>query len=237
MRLLELYTSVQGEGPNVGKPTTFVRFAGCNLRCPGWPCDTPYSIEPEIWQKEFVPIDAVELYTRILAENPKHVCITGGEPLIQPRAELVMLLANLLDQNYTIDIFTNGTMPIIRPEDPNLTYVLDWKLAGSGEGHLQDKLYNTRFENLMKLFPTDAIKFTVKDRNDMYEARDLINQWKSLQGNFSPDLPLPKFYMGPVWDKVEPSEIVEFLADNGLWDVFLNLQVHKVIWDPKARRI
>ena len=113
MKLLELYTSVQGEGPNVGLPTTFVRFAGCNLRCPGWPCDTPYSIFPEQWKEEFKEVTPADLYLYIKHEVPHHICITGGEPFLQPHAELAELIANLTDSAYTIDIFTNGTLPLL----------------------------------------------------------------------------------------------------------------------------
>lgn len=237
LKLLELYPSVQGEGPNVGKPTTFVRFAGCNLRCPGWPCDTPYSIFPEQWKSEAKDCTPQDLYLWIKNMPARHICITGGEPLIQPRADMVMLLANLLDSRYTIDIFTNGTMPIIRPMDEGLTYVLDWKLAGSGEGQLPFNQTNTREANRKALLGTDAIKFTVKDRNDMYEARDLIVKWRDTK-TWESNLFRPKFYMGPVWEgEVPPRDIIEFLADNGLWDVYLNLQIHKYVFDPAARGI
>src|SRR5580765_3735237 len=109
MRLLELYTTVQGEGPNVGKRTTFVRFAGCNFRCPGWPCDTPYSIEPSIWRKEMTPVEPEELVEKILKLDPHHICITGGEPLIQPKHEMQDFISMLRMEGYTMDLFTNGS--------------------------------------------------------------------------------------------------------------------------------
>ncbi len=66
LKISEIFCTIQGEGPNVGKPTTFIRCGGCNLRCPGWgsttlpsgevvgSCDTPYAVFPEYrdqWEK------------------------------------------------------------------------------------------------------------------------------------------------------------------------------------------
>ncbi|MEZ4353757.1 MAG: 7-carboxy-7-deazaguanine synthase QueE [Myxococcota bacterium] len=42
--LVEIFVSAQGEGPEVGRTTVFVRFGGCDLRC-GW-CDSPGTWRP-----------------------------------------------------------------------------------------------------------------------------------------------------------------------------------------------
>src|ERR1700704_2587022 len=93
--LSEVYNSIQGEGPNVGQPTTFVRFAGCNMRCPGWPCDTPYAIDPAIWRYESMKASTMWVAEQILDLKPRHVCFTGGEPFMQPWEELQELWAKL----------------------------------------------------------------------------------------------------------------------------------------------
>lgn len=76
IRISEIYASVQGEGLLTGTPSIFVRTSGCNLRC--WFCDTPFaSWKPE---GEFFSIE--DIAERCLPLAPKHVVLTGGEPMI-----------------------------------------------------------------------------------------------------------------------------------------------------------
>jgi len=77
LRVNERFVSVQGEGLLVGTPSTFVRLTGCNLRCT-W-CDSGSSS----WtpQGEWATVDAL---VRACEQGPRHVVLTGGEPLLQP---------------------------------------------------------------------------------------------------------------------------------------------------------
>lgn len=72
--MVEIYSSVKGEGTQAGTPMTFVRFAGCNLAC-SW-CDTPYR------RRSFSATDD-QLFDLIMAQAPAWVVFTGGEPLLQ----------------------------------------------------------------------------------------------------------------------------------------------------------
>jgi len=101
MRLIEIFYSMQGEGPAMGRPATFVRLAGCNLRCQG--CDT----EDRPCRELSVP-DVQE------SIQGNRVVITGGEPTLQMR-ELSELISLLHGQGKEIHIETNGTNPI--PEE------------------------------------------------------------------------------------------------------------------------
>ena len=105
--LVEVFSSVQGEGPELGTSTLFVRFAECDLRC-SW-CDTPHSwlrgarcrFEQERGSARFeeranpVPLAALVAEAERL-ELPRHrwLSLTGGEPLLQP--EVVRELAQAL---------------------------------------------------------------------------------------------------------------------------------------------
>lgn len=237
MRLLELYTTVQGEGPNVGKPTTFVRFAGCNMRCPGWPCDTPYSIFPEIWRSEAENVDPKELYLRVKSETPMHVCVTGGEPLIQNRKELTEFFWFLQHNMYSVDIFTNGSRPIkadgVNYLFDNHTFIMDWKLPGSGE---HESYLEQRVENLKHLRAKDAVKLVIKDNHDLEVAEKYIEQWGQAR-NFTGKLGFPQVYVGVAWGEMSEADLVHWLADKGYFWVKLNVQVHKFIFDPTERRI
>ncbi|MBO8477106.1 MAG: 7-carboxy-7-deazaguanine synthase QueE, partial [Bacteroidetes bacterium] len=41
-RINEIFYSLQGEGYFTGTPSVFIRFSGCNLKCPF--CDTDHSL-------------------------------------------------------------------------------------------------------------------------------------------------------------------------------------------------
>lgn len=95
--LVEIFESLQGEGRNSGRPVVFVRFAGCNLKCP-W-CDTDFS-------KRF-SLSLEELLSEIKSFKPKSVILTGGEPTIQKG--IPELVAALKKEGYWIGVETNGT--------------------------------------------------------------------------------------------------------------------------------
>lgn len=116
--VVEMFTSIQGEGKYTGIPSHFIRVNGCNLRCvfKDSICDTPYSS----FKPEDNIVDNVEdLYVKfceLAAKNPsvKHIVITGGEPLLYKKD-----LEKFIDLIYTPDkkitIETNGTLPILDP--------------------------------------------------------------------------------------------------------------------------
>ncbi len=95
MKIIEIFDSIQGEGPAMGKPATFVRLAGCNLKCKG--CDT----DQKNWQ---------ELSTSEIAQRAVRfrTIITGGEPTLQI-VELSELISILCENGREVHIETNGT--------------------------------------------------------------------------------------------------------------------------------
>jgi organic radical activating enzyme len=96
--LVEIFKSLQGEGRNMGRPVVFVRFAGCNLKCP-W-CDTDVSTRFESTLEE--------LLSEIRSFNLKSVIFTGGEPsLVKGIPELVEALKK---DGFWIGVETNGTV-------------------------------------------------------------------------------------------------------------------------------
>jgi len=99
----EIFTSIQGEGVNMGEPCTFVRFSGCNLSCPG--CDTKYHIEGHQIEIEKV----IEMIKGIIPPN-KFVVFTGGEPLLQQEAIVEILKGIEYYANWKFEIETNGSI-------------------------------------------------------------------------------------------------------------------------------
>jgi len=101
-RLSELFYSIQGEGPAIGRPAIFVRMSSCNLNCVG--CDTPI-------RNKIEEVEPISIINRILNYKKTYpnarVVITGGEPLLQPDA-----LNAILDgiPGIPVDLETNGTI-------------------------------------------------------------------------------------------------------------------------------
>lgn len=237
MQLSEIYTSIQGEGPNVGRPTTFVRFGGCNLRCPGWGvgklpdgtevrgCDTVYAVYPE-WRKSWHSLTPEEILSQLDPEVPA-VCLTGGEPLIQRSKDINELAFAILYGGWDIDLFTNGTQYLGSYDWTSLdkvTVVMDWKLPGSGEHGTFD------LNNLAQLRMKDAIKFVCKDRED-YEVALSHLEWAETRGLLNCQV-----YFGVVWDELTEEELAEWILDD-YPRAKLNIQTHKMIWSPDERGI
>mgnify|MGYP002520541855 FL=1 len=94
----EIFYSLQGEGRWAGRPAIFVRFSGCNLKCPF--CDTDFKDF-----KEMGEIDILEMIQKV-GGDCKFVVFTGGEPTLQVDEELTTLLHRW---GYYLSIETNGT--------------------------------------------------------------------------------------------------------------------------------
>lgn len=97
MRINEIFYSLQGEGFWTGTPMVFVRFAGCNLKCPF--CDTEWTSYREM--------SLGEILSTLRQYPSKKVCITGGEPCLQVTDEFVDALH---EAGYTLHMESNGTL-------------------------------------------------------------------------------------------------------------------------------
>src|SRR6188508_2309953 len=149
LKITEIFYSLQGEADSVGFPTVFVRLTGCPLRCQF--CDTAYAFQGGEW----TTVDAV--LTRVAEWSPRHVCVTGGEPLAQRNC--LGLLSALCDAGYRVSLETSGAMPIASV-DSRVVRVVDVKTPGSAEEK------RNRYEDLALLRPDEQIKFVICDRAD-----------------------------------------------------------------------
>ena len=97
-RINEIFYSLQGEGFWTGTPMVFLRFSGCNLKCPF--CDTEHSA--------FREMSAEEIVAEMLQAGGacRRVCVTGGEPSLQLDKALVEALHGA---GFQIHVETNGT--------------------------------------------------------------------------------------------------------------------------------
>ena len=209
MRIIEVFHSIQGEGPLTGVRTTFVRTARCNLRC-RW-CDTPYSFGPGRERS----IDA--LLREVQRHRTRHVCLTGGEPLLQP--ESLELVRRLADRGITTVVETGGSLDV-RPYvgNPGVRLSVDVKCPSSG---MQGK---NRWQNLALLGPDDIVKLVVGDRRDYLYARRVI---RSYTGPAT-------VVVQPVWG-TDAGRLADWVLRDRL-EVRLMLQEHKVLWgDVRGR--
>lgn len=230
MRISEIYRSVQGEGPRVGLCTTFVRFAGCNLKCPGWACDTQHAIDPKLYRHEWKTMTVDALVDQVIDRSApgENICLTGGEPFLQPHNELKDLVNILSVSDRKLECFSNGTLRIPEWAFADINFVLDWKLSGSGETTFNAETFIANLHTAFVSGPErHALKFTVADWDDFAEA---FERWNRLDD----DCELP-VYVGPVWGRLEPSELVSWILQEDL-DWRLTLQSHKYIWPADERR-
>ncbi|HKY34562.1 MAG TPA: 7-carboxy-7-deazaguanine synthase QueE [Polyangiaceae bacterium] len=170
LRLSEVFDSLQGEGPNSGKPCRFVRLALCNLRCHY--CDTKYTwdFEQHDYDREVKETTLAAVVEQIRSAPSAHVVLTGGEPLLQQRA-LERTLREV-PASIFIEVETNGTrLPL-----PSLLERIDqWnvspKLASAGDS----EALRIRPEVLRALRDTGRayLKLVVRSEQDKAEAEAL----------------------------------------------------------------
>ena len=158
--ITEIFASVQGETSFTGWPTTFIRLAACNLRCT-W-CDTTYSFS------RGTPFTILDLVKQSKEFGCQHICITGGEPLLQTAVH--QLIALLLSHGHTLSLETGGSLPI-HEVDSRVHIILDIKCPGSGMSH------KNHWQNLHAINSKDEVKFVLADENDYLYAKNICDQY------------------------------------------------------------
>jgi 7-carboxy-7-deazaguanine synthase len=213
MRITEIYKSIQGESTYAGLPCVFVRTTGCDLRC-SW-CDSEFTFTG----------GTTMTVDEVLAEVERLDCrlveLTGGEPMLQK--DIDELARRLCDAGHTVLIETGGHRDVSAAAlDGRVVRVMDVKCPGSGESH------RNHWENLAHLRPSDEVKFVLASREDYEWARDLIRR-EGLDRR-------ARVLMSVAFREVSPADAVRWILEDGL-DVRFQLQMHKFIWDPDARRV
>jgi len=199
MKITEIFRSLQGEGKSQGKPCLFIRLAGCNLNC-CW-CDTP---ESRTGGRE-MSLDSILEQVKLI--NPLYICITGGEPLLQPD-ELEHLLDSFHTRGILIDIETNGTIDFTRFQ-PSASICMDVKCPSSGE--------KSDLSLLGKIRSQDSVKFVVKDEADCQYAMEVMKTHQ-IAG---------EIFISPVFG-TDYKTISKFILTNNL-PARMQVQLHKII--------
>lgn len=212
LMISEIFYSIQGESILSGRPCTFIRLTGCNLRCVF--CDTTYAYSQGIKMSFDEILNRVDTYGCPLVE------ITGGEPLFQKNTPV--LIVKLLKKGYEVMMETNGTYDL-GDIDARCMKIMDIKCPTSGE----DK--HNRLENLKKLTPRDQIKFVIGNREDYDFSKSIIPL-------LDPTFPTDHILFSPVYGNMDPAELADWILKDHL-NVRLHLQLHKIIWPNKERGV
>jgi len=106
MKVNEIFYSIQGEGLLAGRPSVFIRLAGCPLKCTF--CDTKYA-----WTETgSTDLSVEQILIKVVMFNCRNVVITGGEPMVtadaKHRDELPALTDALTQAECHITIETTG---------------------------------------------------------------------------------------------------------------------------------
>lgn len=209
----EIFLSIQGESSWAGCPCTFVRLTGCPLRCSY--CDTEYAFTGG----ERLPLS--EILVRVDKFGCPLVEVTGGEPLAQPHCH--ELLQALVSRGYRVLLETSGTFSI--ESIPRTVHkIVDLKCPSSGE------MERNLWANIELLTPHDEIKFVIGTREDYEWAKTVF-----AQHNLSKRCRAVLF--SPVFGKLPATELSRWILEDKLFDVRLQLQLHKYIWPPDARGV
>jgi organic radical activating enzyme len=159
-RINNIFYSLQGEGRNTGRAAAFVRFAGCNLRCPF--CDTEFDSYREMTADEILQeIAQLSSFHSPLSSlhSPlpsRFIVLTGGEPTLQVDEHFVDLLHQ---EGYEVAMESNGTRPAPRN--------LDWLTVSpkvvdggrsmvDGEGKAPDEIKIVFEENTAEMLSSPA---------------------------------------------------------------------------------
>ncbi|KOA18669.1 7-carboxy-7-deazaguanine synthase [Clostridium homopropionicum DSM 5847] len=218
-KIVEKFVSVNGEGPLCGQLAVFIRFSGCNLNCSY--CDTAWANKIDIPYELMTDKD---IYDYIKSTGIKNITLTGGEPLIQEG--IIELLKRLSkDRELHVEIETNGSVifdKFSHIENPP-SFTMDYKLPSS---NMENKMALDNFKYLSK---KDTVKFVSGSIEDLERAKNLIDTYSLVDRT--------RLYISPVFGKISMDKIVEFMKYNKMNGVNLQLQLHKVIWDPKKRGV
>ncbi len=218
-KVVEKFVSINGEGILAGQLAVFIRFQGCNLSCSF--CDTAWANEDDA---AFTFMTEQQIIDYIKETGIKNVTLTGGEPLLVPDIlQLLQLLAT--DQFLHIEIETNGSIDLNSFAGINNppAFTMDYKLPGS---LMEAKMLVSNFTLLTK---KDTVKFVVGNNEDLSRAKEVIKAY---------DLTMKcHIYISPVFGKINLEEIVDYLIQNRMNGVTMQLQMHKVIWDPNKRGV
>lgn len=250
--LVEVFSSIQGEGPEVGTRTLFVRFGVCDLRC-GW-CDSPgtwlradrvrFEAAPGSgqWREQPNPVTSERLHAIAQAlglASHRWVSLTGGEPLLQPEA--VAAAAEVLSGHGPgIFLESHGlhAEALARVVDRIDLVSMDWKLASDvrresdPKGGARDPFHTAheRFLQVARAAPAVAVKLVITRASEDAEIDEAVRLVAATHPGACLVLQ-PVTPHGPVQERpsAERMQALALRAANELRDVRVIPQTHPLL--------
>ena len=218
-KVVEKFVSINGEGVLAGQLAVFIRFQGCNLNCSY--CDTSWANQQDALYTEMME---QEIYQYIKETGVRNVTLTGGEPLLNH--EIIYLLQLLTeDKDLNIEIETNGSIDLLEYAkiSDSISFTMDYKLPGS---LMESKMLVTNFDILTR---KDTVKFVVGSIEDLDCAKEIMKKYHLIDKCH--------VYLSTIYGKIDLKNVVEYMIENKMNGVNLQLQMHKIIWEPNKRGV
>ncbi len=192
-------------------PCTFVRLAGCPLRCSY--CDTPQALA--IDSGSLMAVD--DIVQEVISRKRPLVLVTGGEPLAQRNC--LALLQALESLDCEVQLETSGAFSIASVP-ANIRRIVDVKTPDSGEAG------RNQLDNIPLLHAGDEIKFVLCSRQDYEWSRGFIAEHQLVRQGCN-------ILFSPAWGLLSAADLSQWILQDQL-PVRLQIQLHKVIWGAEA---
>lgn len=247
--LINIFESINGEGPLSGKPTVFIRTFGCNLRCIF--CDTKecwveqnlLKVYPERkdWGSPYKWKTAKEIFDEVDSIEKdylhKSICLTGGEPLMEENKDFML--------NELIPLFVNAHYDVCIETDGGIDYTDYKKKFGDSKivdsmGHREGvsiiadyKLPHSRMtskmikSNFALYSESDVVKMVISDDKEDWEELDNVINSGTKAG----------IYLSPCFGEVTMSRIPEYVVAHPNKNITAQIQCHKVFWSVNKKDV
>lgn len=234
--VIEIFSSIQGEGKYVGYRQVFVRFSGCNLHCNY--CDTKFrrqkycNTELSAGSGKFAKVNnpmsvdkVVNIIEMMTRETPTHaISFTGGEPLLQ--SKFIKSVAERIDNKIALE--TNGIL------FTELESIIDCIDIVSMDIKLPNVVGKDLFEHHRKFIEVAKSKdlyIKIVISNDSPEE-ELISAFQMIS-SISNDIPLILQPVTPI-GSIKPASSEKILSSHTLASKYLNdvrviPQTHKML--------
>lgn len=252
--IMEVFSSVQGEGSNAGHISVFIRVGGCNFKCPGFNveykdpktgeikkgCDSYYSVDTKFkkeWNFAESFEEIVDMVDEVMPSYPKavltkpEIVITGGEPTLYWKDnEFQKLLAYYISRNHDVTIETNASKDIHFKRDyqRKVKFSMSVKLLNSGEAE-HKRINIDNITNIIENASDSYLKFVVD--------KDEINEVELEIDGLLREIPVyADVYLMPLGDTIErvnynAEAVINLCMKKGFK---YSDRLHIRIWDNKA---